>query len=369
MTPRAPRPYSLYSPYPLKLTTPIRRYTFGERLIPNILKKQGLPEGVVAETWEFSDEQSGPATIVNGQFAGKPLRYLVDHHPEWLVGEGWSGPHYPLLGKFLDASHPLPVHLHANDEIARAELGEPNGKTEAWHILWCENEETSSVLAGIKPGMTIEDVRQAALDRDYDRVMNRRKIAPGDTVYVPGSTLHTFGPGTLVFEIQQTSDIASDVMPIDNMNVAYDDDAWHRRIETTLSQLALESQPVPTHGLARFDGHNRKTVCAAGPYFAIERWKITTALRLDLPNGRGATMTNLVNPAGISWERGAEVIGRAESRVLPAALRRVTLVPDGIAYVLVCYVPDLWNDIVLPLRAEGYGDDEIRSLGDLSSVL
>ncbi len=356
-------------PYPLKLTVPIRRYAFGERLIPTILKKQGLPEGVIAETWEFSDEKSGPSTIVNGHFAGKPLRYLVEQHPEWLVGEGWSGPHYPLLGKFLDASHPLPIHLHANDKIAHEMLGEPNGKTEAWHILWCENEDSASVLAGIKPGRTIEDVREAALDRDCDRVMNRRKIVPGDTVYVPGSTLHTFGPGTLVFEIQQTSDIATDVMPEDDMQIAHGDDAWHQRIETTLSHLVLDPQPLPTHGLARFDGFNRRTVCAAGPYFAVERWKITTPLRLELPLGCGATLTNLVNPVGISWEGGAEIIGRAESRVLPAALRRATLVPDGIAYVLVCYVPELWNDIVLPLRAAGYGDDEIRSLGDLSSVL
>ena len=359
----------LSRPYPLKLTTPIRRYNFGERLIPNILKKQGLPDGVIAETWEFSDEKSGPATIVNGAFAGKPLRYLVEHAPEWLLGEGWSGPHYPLLGKFLDASHPLPVHLHANDEIARALLDESNGKTEAWHILWCDHEETASILAGIKPGMTIDDVRQAALDLDYDRVMNRRKIAPGDTVYVPGGTMHTFGPGTLVFEIQQTSDVASDVMPIDNMNVVHDEATWHERIETTLSQLMLEPQPMPTHGLARFDGHNRRTVCAAGPYFVMERWKITTPLKLNLPFGRGATITNLVNPVGISWNGGAELIPRAESRVLPAALEQVTLIPDGIAYILVCYVPDLWHDVVLPLRAEGYSDDEIRSLGDLSSVL
>ncbi|MGB3305942.1 MAG: hypothetical protein WBA63_07135 [Thermomicrobiales bacterium] len=355
--------------YPLKLTTPIRRYNFGDRLIPTILKKQGLPDGVVAETWEFSDEQTGQTTITNGALAGKPFHDLVTGEPEWLVGEGWSGPRYPLLGKFLDASHRLPVHLHADDEIARSQLGEPNGKTEAWHILWCERDDATTVLAGIKPDTTIDEVRQAALSEDYDRVMNRRRIAPGDTVYVPGGTLHTFGPGTLVFEIQQTSDIASDVMRADNFGNVHDEETWRERIETTLSQLRLAPQPMPTHGLARFDGHNRRTVCTAGPYFAIERWKITTPLRLDLPAGRGATITNLVDPVGISWDGGTDVIARAESRVLPAALRRCTLVPDGIAYVLVCYVPDLLSDIVLPLRAEGYSDDEIRSLGDLSSVL
>jgi mannose-6-phosphate isomerase len=324
---------------------------------------------VIAETWEYSDERSGQSTIVNGSLAGTPLRELVEREPEWLVGDGWSGPHYPLLGKFLDASHQLPVHVHGDDEAARAMPGEANGKTEAWHILWVADEENASVLAGLKPGVTLNDVRQAALDRDYDRIMQRRRIAPGDTVYVPGGTLHTFGPGTLVFEIQQTSDIGVDVMPTDIYGTPLDEATWHRRIEETLGQLHLEPQPIPTHGLARFDGHNRRTVCAAGPYFAMERWKITTPLTLPLPAGRGVAITNLVNPVGVSWEGGTDVIRRAESRVIPAAMRQVTLVPDGIAYVLVCYVPDLLTDIVTPLLEAGYGDDEIRALGDLSSVL
>ncbi|MGB3327485.1 MAG: hypothetical protein WBA46_00940 [Thermomicrobiales bacterium] len=358
------------APYPLKLTTPTRQYGFGERLIPQILKKAGLPDdAVIAETWEYSDEPSSPATIINGALAGTTLNALTRSAPDWLVGAGFAGERYPLLGKFLDASHALPTHVHGDDAYATTVLGEPNGKTEAWHIIWVKDEAKASVLAGLKPGVTLDDVRQASLDQDYDRVMIRQKIAPGDTVYVPGGTLHTFGPDTLVFEIQQTSDIGVDVMPNDIYGKPLPEAIWHRRIEETLSQLRPDQRPVPTHGLARFEGHNRRTVCAAGPYFVMERWKITQPLTLTLPKGRGAAITNLVNPVGLSWAGGAETLARAESRVLPAALTQVTLVPDGIAYVLVCSVPDLMDDVVTPLREAGYTDDEIRTLGDLSSVL
>jgi len=358
------------TPYPLRLTTPIRQYTFGERLIPRILRKAGLPaDGVIAETWEYSDEPSAPATIVNGALAGTLLNEIVHSDPAWLVGEGFAGERYPLLGKFLDASHALPVHLHADDEAAVRLLGQPNGKTEAWHILWVADEDNTTVLAGMKPGVTDDEIRQAMRDEDYDRVMRRRRIAPGDTVYVPGGTLHTFGPGTLVFEIQQTSDIGADVMRIDNYGNVRDDATWQANIETVLQQLRRDPQPIPTHGLARFEGHNRRTVCAAGPHFVLERWKITTPLTLTLPEGRGAAITNLVNPVGIAWPGGAESIARAESRILPAALQQVTLIPDGIAYVLVAYVPDLATDVVAPLRAAGYEDEEIATLGDLAGVL
>src|SRR5687768_10428531 len=42
--------------YPIKLTYHVRAYAFGERLIPEMLGKRDVPEGVVAETWEANIE-------------------------------------------------------------------------------------------------------------------------------------------------------------------------------------------------------------------------------------------------------------------------------------------------------------------------
>ena len=120
---------------PIRMTYHVRTYRFGERLIPEMLGKQGVPDGVVAETWEISDQKDTRATITSEPFAGRLLHDVVAEYPDEVVGTGWRGPHFPILAKFLDASHLLPVHLHADDETARRVHGEPNGKTEAWHIL------------------------------------------------------------------------------------------------------------------------------------------------------------------------------------------------------------------------------------------
>ena len=349
--------------YPLKLTTPVRTHAFGARLIPDRLKKADMPEGVIAETWEFSDEASARGTVINGEHAGTELHNLVERFPDALVGEGWRGAHFPLLGKFLDASHMLPVHLHADDATAKKIYGAPNGKSEAWHILWCA--DGASILTGVRPGLSDDDLRAAFLAEDYDRVMFRHPIAPGDTVYVPGGVLHTFGPDTLIFEIQQTSDIAQSVMPTDLAGNRHPDEIWRQNIEATLRELRRDPQPQPTHGLERHVGHNRVTVCTAGPYFTLERWKLTEPLTLKLPAGRCATLTNLVEPVGLTWHGGTDLVARAESRVLPAALEEVTVIPDGLAYILVCYVPDVAADIVAPLRDAGYGDEEIAALGEV----
>ncbi|MGH2560378.1 MAG: class I mannose-6-phosphate isomerase, partial [Thermomicrobiales bacterium] len=166
---------------PLKLTFHVRTYAFGERLIPERLGKTGVPDGVVAETWEVSDYRDARATIISDPFAGQPFHDLVMAHPEAIVGEGWDGPHFPLLAKFLDASHRLPVHLHADDETARRVHDEPHGKTEAWHILWAAPNAT--ILAGIKPGVSQEELIVAFRAQEYDRVMPRHPIQAGDTVY------------------------------------------------------------------------------------------------------------------------------------------------------------------------------------------
>ena len=114
--------------YPIRLTAHIRPCTFGGRLIPKVLGKQGLPDGVVAETWEVSDYRDTTGTVINGHLANRTLHDLVVDFPDELVGRGWRGPHFPLLLKFLDASHMLPVHLHADDETARRVYPNPMGR-------------------------------------------------------------------------------------------------------------------------------------------------------------------------------------------------------------------------------------------------
>src|SRR5215216_1260914 len=197
--------------YPIKPTYHVRSYYFGERLTPDLLGKQDAPGGVVAETWEVSDYRETTGRVTNGEYAGRTLHDLVVEFPDELVGEGWSGPHFPLLEKFLDASHMLPVHLHADDATAREKHGEPHGKTEAWHILWAERGAT--ILAGIEKNLSRQELIEAFKAQDYDAVMPRQGIRAGDTVYVPGGILHTFGPDTLILEVQQTSDLGQFVMP------------------------------------------------------------------------------------------------------------------------------------------------------------
>jgi mannose-6-phosphate isomerase len=352
--------------HPLKLTYHVRTYAFGARLIPDLLGKRGVPDGIVAETWEVSDYRETSGTVVAGPFAGRTLHEVTMTHPDEVVGEGWRGPHFPLLAKFLDASRMLPVHLHADDETAARLHGEPNGKTEAWHILWCA--ESASILAGIKPGTSEADLISAFADQAYDRVMPRHPIHPGQTIHVPGGVLHSFGPDTLIFEIQQTSDLAQHVMPTDLHGNRLDDETWQGNIAKTLAELRTDYLPVPHDGLAKPtpdaepDG-NRFVVGAAGPAFALERWTIAHPHHEPARPDRCLTLTNLGNRVSLAYRGGTFDLGRAESCVVPAALGAFTLVPDGRTALIACYVPDLEHDVIGPLQATGHAPAAIRALG------
>jgi mannose-6-phosphate isomerase len=352
--------------YPIKLSYHVRDYYFGERLIPEMLGKKDAPDGVVAETWEISDYRETTGTVANGSYAGRTLHELVEEFPEELVGEGWRGPHFPLLIKFLDASHLLPVHLHADDATAREKHGEPHGKTEAWHILWAADDAT--ILAGVEDGVSQEDLIGAFKAEDYDAVMPRREVMAGDTVYVPGGILHTFGPDTLILEVQQTSDLGRFVMPFDLYGNRLSDGEWDANIEATLDELKTDYLPHPNAGLVLEDAANRRVLCCAGPHFALERWTLAETHTEPSHPRRFTTLSNVgEGPVQLEYEGGSETLDRAESCVLPAAIGEVRVVPAGTveASLVACYVPDLERDVIAPLRQAGYSDEEIRTLGEV----
>ena len=351
----------------MKLTPHVRTYYFGERLIPEMLGKEGMPDGRVAESWEVSDYREARATVTNGPYAGRPFHEIVEEFPDELVGEGWRGPDFPLLLKFLDASHMLPVHLHPDDETARREHGEPHGKSEAWHVLWAA--PGASILAGVREGLSREDLFRAFKDEDFDRVMPRHEVRTGDTVYVPGGIIHSFGPDILIAEIQQTSDLGQFVTPTDLYGERLDEETWNANINAALDELKTDYLPLPNPGLAVDGGGaspNRRVFGCAGPHFALERWTLAEPYTEPRHPRRCLLLSNVGEGAvTLEYDGGAETLGRAESCVLPAAVGEVRVVSGGEASLVACYVPDLERDVVGLLREAGHTDEEIAALGEV----
>ncbi|WP_051846937.1 type I phosphomannose isomerase catalytic subunit [Streptomyces sp. NRRL F-5053] len=348
---------------PLRLTTPVARHVFGGRAIPDRLGRTGLPDGPVAETWEVSDVEGAGAEVVGGPLAGRSLRELVRDHPAELIGaRGADGPRFPLLTKFIDAHRALPVHVHPDDADARALDGEPNGKTEAWHILYARPGATA--WAGTVPGVGRGRLRQALLDEDFASVLRRLPVRAGDTLYVPAGTVHSFGPGTLVYEIEQTSDLQQHAMRHRMEDgAALGDEQRHANIEALLDRWKPRYRPRfhPGLPLPAAAGTERR-VLAAGPYFALERHRAVDGAGLALSFDSAVVLSNVGRPVRLSWDGGTESLGAGATLLLPAVLARATV--HGPADVLLGRVPELDRDIRAPLTAAGHDPAAVSALGE-----
>ena len=150
----------------------------------------------VGEAW-----LTGPQAVVEtGPWAGQTLGEMARHG---RLGEGIAA-EFPLLVKILFPSDKLSVQVHPDDDEAQA-MGEPRGKTECWYVL--EAEPGASVACGLKKGVGREDVARGVADGTLEAMMEQVPVAAGDMVFVDAGTVHAIGPGVVMLETQQTSDV------------------------------------------------------------------------------------------------------------------------------------------------------------------
>ncbi|MFO7585298.1 MAG: type I phosphomannose isomerase catalytic subunit, partial [Anaerolineales bacterium] len=188
---------------PLSLKPTIRNYVWGGRALQSLAGPDTSEDAPIAEIWAIYEQN----LVADGLFAGRTLAdVLVNYGDEVLGMRGGKG-RFPLLIKLLDCARWLSLQVHPDDRLA-AELEGPDlvGKTEAWHIL--EAAPEAEIIAGVKEGTSPDALAEAV--RGGEKILDiveYHRVQCGDTVYMPARTVHALGPGLLVYEVQQTSDI------------------------------------------------------------------------------------------------------------------------------------------------------------------
>ena len=144
----------------------------------------------VGEAW-----LTGPQCVVEtGQLAGQTLASVA----------GDLGGEFPLLVKLLFPEEKLSVQVHPDDAQAKA-MGETRGKTECWYVL--EAQAGAYVSLGLKAGVAVADVAASVADGAMESLIEQVPVAVGDMLFVDAGTVHAIGPGVVLLETQQTSDV------------------------------------------------------------------------------------------------------------------------------------------------------------------
>ena len=296
--------FHIYNRSMLRLSTDYRERVWGgQRLRPG-----SVPIG---EAWIVHEGN----LVLDGPYAGRTLADLSSALGAELLGFvplARTGSRFPLLIKILDCQAWLSVQVHPNDEEAlRLEGPGHFGKTEAWCIL--ESAPDARLIAGVKPGTTRKALAAAIQSGKVLDVAASIEVEAGDTVLMPAGTLHALGPGLLVYEVQQTSDITYRVWDWDRPAAA--GRALH--LAQSIAVTHPESAPGLLRAAASRPGDARElTRC---PYFVLEsRTIVRNPVACDPARESFHAVTAVEGQIQVSQAGQTITLDRFESVVIPA---------------------------------------------------
>jgi mannose-6-phosphate isomerase len=289
----------------------------------------------IGEAWMTGND----SVFAGGPWAG---RRLGKAWPEMSVA--WTGTAippggiFPILTKFIFSEEKLSVQVHPDDEYAaRHEVAAGGrGKTEMWYAL--RARPGAEVLAGLKANVTAEEFRKAIAEGSAEDCLEHVPVREGEAIFIPACSAHTIGPGLVLCEIQQHSDLTYRVFDYNRRDAQ--GRARDLHIDKAIAVMRFGKQTCGKVPAARGERDGTKetffTVCR---YFASEKWELETAISRRTSRERFELLITLEGNGEISWEGGRADYAPAQAWLLPAALGTYGLRPASKTTLLRTYVP------------------------------
>jgi len=138
--------------------------------------------------------------------AADPERYLGKRHVQAYGAE------FPVLVKLLDSAIRLHFQAHPTAAFARTHQLGPSGKAEAYHILDIRGDVSDPyIYLGFQRPPTRADFKRMIEEQDMEAIeacFDRIHVKRGETYFIPGGRPHAIGPGILMVEVMEPSDLA-----------------------------------------------------------------------------------------------------------------------------------------------------------------
>ena len=301
--------------YPLLMNPALHVKVWGGRRLETLMGKALPTAEPYGESWEIHDT----ATVANGPLAGQTLADVLKQYGHDLVGvKNDPALGFPLLVKFLDAADWLSVQVHPNDAQAQQYDGEPRGKTEAWYVL--AGEPGSQLVYGMQAGTSKAEMAAAIRENRLEPLLNYVEVEPGDALFVSPGTVHALGPGLLIYEIQQSSDLTYRLYDWGRVGLDGQPRAMHIDKGTAVS--ITEYAPTVLRGT----GDRVLVECA---YFRTTT-RSFTGNAVELPTGGAFQLLTVIE--GELTVTAADVsitVQHGQSAVIPAALPTYTISGTG----------------------------------------
>ena len=289
------------------------------------------PGETISESWELSVHPAGLSLIASGPDYGHPLADFVKD-PAVLGRFAAAHPLFPLMIKWIDSQLPLSIQVHPDDAYALAHENDM-GKTEMWYIIDCEPG------AYLYYGFSREIAREEFVRRiEEDRLLEVVKKVPvkkGDVFFIPSRTLHAIGPGILLAEVQQSSNVTYRIYDYGRLDADGKPRQLHiqQAVEVTDLGPVFDTVPVPL-----LLANSQDRLLASCPYFAVVRQHLKTDRRyVGDPNSFHALMC-VEGKGQLSHAQGSFAVPAGATVFVPADSCPFTL--SGEMTLLDVFVPD-----------------------------
>jgi len=182
-------------------------------------------------------------------------------------------------------------------------------------------------------------------------------LRSGETLFLPAGMPHTMGPGMVVFEVQEYSDLTYRVYDYGRVDAKGQPRELH--VEKALEVMHFGPQiggPTPALRLPA-DGFQR-SLLAGCRYFATERWELEGAASVQTEKSHFDLLVILSGEGTIQAADFSSAFRSGECWLLPANLGVYKLAPKSRATIARAYVPNL-GDLRNELHRTKNADDAI----------
>ena len=307
---------------PLTFSPVYKDCVWGGNRIPRVYHREGAPQ-ICAESWEISAHPDGMSVVDRGPLRGRTLSSLVEEYGADLVGSRPAPGKFPLLFKIIDARDRLSVQVHPNDDDAKRYGGE--AKSEAWHIL--DADPDAKIFAGLKPGTRRSDFEEAIRHTRIESLLAEVPVRKGDSVYIPGGRVHALDCGSMIYEVQQSSNTTYRIY--DWGRVGHHGKPRETHIAEALKVInwrdesATVIRPVPVPA----ESGNRRHRHVETPYSRIDRIELGAPHRVTHAGESFHAIFCAMGALRIAGAGQTTEIPMGTSVLIPAILREFTLTP------------------------------------------
>jgi len=263
--------------YPLKFNPILKERIWGGEKLIKIFKKNSNKTNI-GESWEISDVKGDVSVVANGELKGKSLKDLITIYKADFVGYRvykQFGNNFPILIKYIDAKTPLSIQVHPSDELAKKRHNS-FGKNEMWYVMDADNN--SELIVGFNKNVSKEEYQESLEKGTLLDILNAEKVKTGDTFYIPTGRVHAIGAGTMIAEIQQTSDITYRIYDYDRIDIKT---GKQRELHTELAIDAINYSVSEQYKTDYKTLKNQSSSLVHSPYFKTNIIQINNTIKKD----------------------------------------------------------------------------------------